>query len=170
MRKTSVVLFILLIFMIIITWFLSSKTGAESTRQSKLVAKYIENIVAENFIINRNDTFWRITINHILRKVAHFLEYMIIGMLACAFLNELTRRVWVSAVVSIITCPLLAYIDEYIQTFAAGRTPRWFDVQIDTFGAIIGVLLTSGVYGLLFYIKSLRAKIRMLEEKNRTFK
>ena len=39
-------------------------------------------------------------------------------------------------------CVLLAAGDEYHQSFVAGRGPSVKDVGIDSFGALIGILLT----------------------------
>ncbi|HEX5582385.1 VanZ family protein [Gaiella sp.] len=67
----------------------------------------------------------------VLRKLAHFTEYAILG----ALLARATRRSWVALVLA----ALYAASDEVHQTFVEGRHGAVRDVAIDTVGALVGV-------------------------------
>jgi VanZ family protein len=152
----SIASLILITYLGFIAFELSSQTGKESNKVSSSIAKSIENEVAEYFPVNHGDTFWRVTLNLILRKVGHFLGYMLIGAVICALLNILSRRITISALLTSIICPVIAYMDEYRQGFIPGRTPRWFDVKIDSSGAITGILIITAVFVLVRYVQKLR--------------
>lgn len=163
-KLASVLLLLsLFILMIMSIYYLSSKNGIESSQESTRVALFLKKIAAENFMINDNDTFWRITVNQIVRKAAHFLEYMTIGIISCTLLNIIIRKAWPSAVLSMTICTTIACIDEYRQGFIPGRTSKWFDIKVDISGLILGVLLTSVVFIITRYIQKIKLRIRELE-------
>lgn len=161
----SALIFVLLCSIVIMSWHFSEQSGYTSNNLSAKVAKSIENSIADNFITNRNDTFWKVTLNLIVRKAAHFLEYMLIGATICLLLNILIKKVWLSLAISIITCPIFAYIDEYRQKFSYGRSPRWTDVKIDTSGALLGILIITIVFLVFRYVQKLKIRINELESQ-----
>lgn len=77
----------------------------------------------------------------ILRKIAHFTEFMTLGMLLSWGLAMLQKKsFW-----GIVLGHLAAIIDETIQAFVPGRGPGLADVLLDTAGATAGIfLLTLG--------------------------
>jgi VanZ family protein len=87
------------------------------------------------------------TIDFILRKTAHMIEF---GILVClllrvGFRREKSEKKKFVFLVAILFSLFYAIIDEYHQSFVAGREPVVRDVLIDG----IGVVLGSGLY-LLF--------------------
>lgn len=77
----------------------------------------------------------------ILRKIAHFTEFMTLGMLFCWGLAMLQKK----PLFGIALGHLVAIIDETIQSFVPGRGPGLADVLLDTAGATAGIfLLTLG--------------------------
>ena len=79
--------------------------------------------------------------NHIVRKLAHMTEY---GMLAfsCALLthafpHSCGKRYGIAAAM----CVFTASLDEYMQSFRAGRDGRILDVGIDMGGAMLALML-----------------------------
>ena len=81
-----------------------------------------------------------VDVAHLLvRKVAHFTEYMVLGMLSInAIRYYLTKKLYV---ISAGFCVVIAMIDETIQLFVPGRDGRFWDVLIDSSGAIAGIVL-----------------------------
>ena len=79
--------------------------------------------------------FWHM----VLRKCAHFAEYMILGALSGATLMhmELRRR----SFVGIGFCMIVAVLDETIQLFVDGRAGKLIDVLLDGAGASVGFAL-----------------------------
>ncbi len=82
-----------------------------------------------------------------IRKVAHITEYAILGILAyIAFLQHRKKKLVVSATT---LCLLYAISDEIHQLFVKGRACRWYDVLIDTGGALIGIMIIIGIIKLI---------------------
>ena len=79
--------------------------------------------------------------NHIVRKAAHFTEYMILGLLILNVHRSLAevnpRQLRASLVLSF----AVAFIDETIQLFVEGRSGQISDVWLDFAGACTGVLV-----------------------------
>lgn len=78
---------------------------------------------------------------HILRKLAHFSEFAVLGMNLCwLFCMVIERKAWKYSL------PLLcgiaaACIDETIQIFSPGRYCSIVDVGIDTAGVLTGIFV-----------------------------
>ena len=73
----------------------------------------------------------------LLRKMAHFTEFMSLGLLL-AWLLVMRRR---SGGMALIWGATAACIDETIQIFVPQRGPSLRDVGIDTLGVITGIIL-----------------------------
>ena len=88
------------------------------------------------------------TPEHLVRKMAHFTEYAALGALMCLlFLRKDGRcRLLLPAG----GCLAVAFVDEGIQMFSAGRGPALRDVGIDFCGACMGILLTALVVTLAY--------------------
>ncbi|MBK1812615.1 VanZ family protein [Clostridium sp. YIM B02505] len=125
-----------LLFWMIIIFAYSSKNGTESDKQSALVI-YVFNALGIdlNGMLGELATF-------IVRKAAHFTEYLILVLLAYnAFRNYLNKR---SAIIlGIILTFGYACTDEIHQLFVPGRTGKFRDVLIDTSGAIFGGMVIT---------------------------
>ncbi len=67
----------------------------------------------------------------LLRKLAHTVEYAILG----ALLARATRRAWLAVMLGV----LYAVSDEIHQTFVPGRMGSPVDVAIDAVGVAVGV-------------------------------
>ena len=158
-----VILLICLLAAMMMIWSFTSQSGKDSNADSTAIAKYIENNMANHFVINRSDYFWQHNINELVRKAGHFIEYFLLGSTLCIVLNVLCRRVGIATAASIVFCPVFAYIDEFRQNFVPGRTGRWFDWKIDVTGAVLGILLFTAVFLILRYIQRLKARIAELE-------
>ena len=122
----------LLILWMIIIFVLSNDTGTASSNKSDGIASFISDIIS--FI----DTD---TLIFIIRKLAHFTEYLILGIL---FLNVLKDYNVVNTKIVIITilfCFSFAISDEVHQLFIQNRSGKITDILIDTLGSSIGVLM-----------------------------
>lgn len=150
----------MLAVVVAIPWFFSAESSTTSNQYSMRMAMNLRIALDKYGVIAKNAS-WIIALNDIVRKMAHFLEYGLIGLVMCSTLNLMTRRVWLAAFLSMSASPLLACLDEYHQHFVAGRTPRWFDVGVDCTGAITVIILVS----IFFYILKLRRKITELEQQ-----
>jgi VanZ family protein len=81
----------------------------------------------------------------IVRKIAHFLEYALLGVLAArAFRGSSKAAVrghWFYISVALIV--VYALVDEYHQSFVASRTASIYDSFIDMAGGLTAVLVVA---------------------------
>ena len=89
--------------------------------------------------IDMNGTFGDIA-NFIVRKCAHFIEYMILGFLIINLLKNdfKLQHVLLIAVIGVF---LYACTDEFHQLFVPGRSGNFRDVIIDTSGGALSAIL-----------------------------
>ncbi len=80
--------------------------------------------------------------NFLVRKTAHFTEYMVLGMLATRAIDHDYRAERGSLIAVCLTLVLVPSIDETIQLFVAGRAGQVTDVLLDCCGAATGVLIS----------------------------
>ncbi|MCR5556634.1 MAG: VanZ family protein [Butyrivibrio sp.] len=77
-----------------------------------------------------------------LRKTAHFTEYFLLAVsVAFPLYVYGVRGLWLLLFAGGF-CIAFACLDEYHQTFSAGRSPQKKDVFIDSCGVILGVIIT----------------------------
>lgn len=172
MNKYRWLLIVLMMVMLLITlamiWYFTNQNGQVSHVKSTEIAINIKNTLAKNFKINETDYFWRYNMEELVRKGAHFIEFMILGLIACTLFNLLfLRRVWLSANISLVLCFIYACLDEYRQCFVSERTPCWFDVKVDVSGAFIGIVMITIIFLNLWYIHKLKTRIVELEKQRR---
>lgn len=95
--------------------------------------------------------------NHLIRKLAHFCEYMLLGFVGMIWLDLFTKHYIKHISWPILFCVLVAISDETLQKFVSGRSSQVTDVWIDTFGSItgvgIGLIVILIIYGIQKFIK-----------------
>jgi len=80
----------------------------------------------------------------IVRKTAHFLEYATLSLLYLRGLKNTTKvSLKKSLVLAFLMAMFYAITDEYHQTKVSGRTGRIFDIGIDSFGALFGLIFAK---------------------------
>ena len=93
--------------------------------------------------------------DHYIRKFAHLFEFAVLGTLVTVlfiYSNGLKRFVY-----AVLLFVMTAVTDETIQLFTQ-RGSELKDVWIDITGAVVGTLITFGVYALIRFIKTARKK------------
>ena len=81
--------------------------------------------------------------HHLIRKCGHVTEYFLLAVsLALPLYVYGLRGIWLTLVAGAI-CVGFAALDEYHQSFVAGRGPSKRDVAIDSIGITIGVILVQ---------------------------
>lgn len=129
-----------IIWMIVIFSF----SNQQSEKSSHYSESFIENTIVNIYkLFDRNASEEKLkevvaTLNGPVRKLAHFTEYFILGILMFFMLREYNVR---DIYVVILACFLYAVTDEIHQLFVAGRNGNFFDVLIDTSGSTLAVLL-----------------------------
>lgn len=135
---------ILLLALYLIIFCFSSQNGEESGVLSKSIStlcmEFLESISGQDW----NHTMLQSMaeyFEHPIRKIAHFTEYSVMGLLIWTILEQWMndkKLKWIIAVVWII---LSASADEIHQLFVPGRYGSVLDVILDTLGGIFGVFL-----------------------------
>ncbi len=136
MKKINIIL--LLLWIILIFGF-SQDSGDVSSVKSDGIANVIINIVSD--ITGKNLDIDICTF--IIRKIAHFTEYMILGLLVINVIKDYKIIDTKVLIISILLCFIYACSDEIHQLFVAGRSGNVLDVIIDTIGSICGILLLN---------------------------
>lgn len=142
------VLYAVLLGLLGLSWYLSSQSGSPSNVYSLKIANglvshfeaapvYIESVDAANWAI---------------LKLAHFVEYGLMGLVLCAVLNGISKKAWLSALATLAVMSVWAVLEELHQFPVGGRYSRWLDVGID----ISGVLLAALSVSVFVYIRKLR--------------
>lgn len=129
--KYKIIIVILWMFVI---YLMSSYNGNDSSEQSGVIVKFIANILNINNLK---------MLSLIIRKLAHFTEYLILGLLVVNLIKDYYNKY---LFISIIICIIYATSDELHQLFVPGRSYQLLDILIDTLGSVSGIYL----YKLLF--------------------
>ena len=77
-----------------------------------------------------------------IRKAAHFVEYFLLAVSVAFPLYVYGLRGPQLVLIAGAFCVGLSVLDECHQFFSAGRTPRKFDVAVDTVGILCGIIFT----------------------------
>ena len=77
---------------------------------------------------------------HVVRKMAHFCEYMLEGFLLMLCMRVYTRQCIWHISVPMLGGVLTALTDETIQIFSPGRSSQVTDVWLDSAGVLAGIL------------------------------
>lgn len=132
--QRKIINWMLLIFWMCLIFYMSNQPANISDGQSfKVMA------VLESLGINVNGIFGDLA-NFVVRKCAHFLEYMILALLIMNVV-KIYFVFNISSILSVIFVFLYACTDEFHQIFIAGREGTFRDVMIDTCGGLTFILL-----------------------------
>lgn len=74
----------------------------------------------------------------LIRKLAHFAEYFVLGVLVLKTLKQ--ARCPRQVIGGLIICVLVASCDETIQLFSGGRSGKVVDVLLDSVGSWCGIM------------------------------
>lgn len=85
---------------------------------------------------------------HFVRKLAHFTEFAVLGVLAGALFGGRCHYLWTGLLFAAMTGVVTALCDETIQLFVAGRSGQIQDVWLDVAGASTGAVLALAVRAL----------------------
>jgi VanZ family protein len=138
MRKilpwAAVILWMALIF------FFSAQAAEQSDQLStgitKKIIEAVEKVIPGSGLVAES-------MNHIVRKNAHFFAYLVLGALTVnAFITSGVRG-FRGIAAALIACVLYAASDEIHQLFVPGRSGQVTDVLIDSAGAAVGAAIAG---------------------------
>ena len=142
-----IVLFILILTTFITIFRFSSQDGQTSSSLSKEVTEKVTKRI--NKIQNLEETERKNVLSRIekiIRKIAHFSLYTIVGILlmslACTYEFTEFKRGRISFLIGL----MYACLDELHQFFISERSAQITDVMIDSMGVLFGILLVMLIY------------------------
>ena len=141
----SVVSLVLVVAWCIFIFYMSSRVSTDSDSMSLGFAHQVLQLFFPGFgnMSATEQTTLLQSLNYPVRKLAHFSEYAVLGILALNALRQLKKRraqvpLWL---ISWMFCVFYAATDEFHQLFVPGRSCLFTDVCIDSAGALLGTAL-----------------------------
>lgn len=145
------------IWMLVI-FILSAQKSTDSDSLSSGITRFVLNII--------NDLLPQIEIefsafSHFVRKSAHFIAYLILGILSMYAIDEEKNSKFAWFTKALLICVLYAMSDEFHQRYVPGRSGELKDVLLDSTGSLVGIL---------GYVLVRFQAIKHAENKRRIFK
>lgn len=103
------------------------------------------------------------TINHIVRKNAHFFLYFFLGIFILIALIKMGITGYRNIMLALLLSAIFAISDEVHQLFVTGRGAQVKDVWIDCAGSAIGVMIATIIRGK---VKSRTAHSKQMTSKD----
>lgn len=125
------------LFCLLILGWLSHQDGNETVRQSYII---IDRLM--HFDIELEYMFFR--------DMMHLVAFFGVGFTVYAAVNHVAPPKIKSFMATIILIPVVAFLDEFHQSFVPGRTPSFYDFKLDLIGGLVG-LLSGMLVCLLVY-------------------
>lgn len=140
MLAKKIILSIILILWLGLIFYFSNQDALTSENTSDNVASIVIDKVHPNIEAKEKETLIENS-RLIVRKSAHFLIFLVLGILV--YLTLKTYNLSNVLILSILFCLVYALFDEIHQIFINERSFSLFDVLIDTFGSSIGILICN---------------------------
>ncbi|MCD7748353.1 MAG: VanZ family protein [Firmicutes bacterium] len=139
--KRRIILPILIFLALAFIWLNSAMDSVMSDEESSRILDLLNRITEA--IFNRSLTL------HVVRKLAHFVEFAVLGGLfylsVALFDTSPSLRIYISETLSLI----VALIDETIQLSSDGRSSQVTDVWLDSLGSFSAILCLALLFALL---------------------
>lgn len=149
MKNYTTKIYITLTILWTITIFSFSLQPADTSSQlSSGFGRWLIEVFAPN-LIEKLEMMPAEQLSHLhflLRKCAHFTEYLVLGVLVMLSLQQ--TKVRRKVLTGFTICTLVASIDETIQLFVNGRSGQISDVLLDSVGAMVGLLFIKFLYSV----------------------
>lgn len=142
MITVSAAVLLLMLYMVIFGFSSqdSEQSGSLSMRISESAAQFLNSLVggrwSEQFIEELALYF-----EHPIRKLAHFGEYMCVGILVYIIWSPWIRRGKGLYLLTVVWVFVSGALDEFHQLFVPGRWGSFADVCLDTCGGAFGLLM-----------------------------
>lgn len=122
---------ILLVMWLYFIYSMSASPAVKSTNQSGIFVSLIMNL------LHTNNKFM---VTLIVRKLAHYIEYFILGIVTInCFLSFNKKKI----IIMLLFCLVVAVLDECHQLFVPGRSFGYFDICIDFLGSFSCIYLSK---------------------------
>ena len=129
----KILAWILFLLWLVVIFFFSSQNGQSSSDLSNGLLNFLEEFT---HLPLTNEFF-----SFFIRKLAHFTEYLILGILSCNLVKQYRSLNKMEYSAILLFCITYAISDEVHQMFVNGRSPQVFDVFVDSLGSSVGIFL-----------------------------
>ncbi len=126
----------LLILWICVVWGHSMMPSDLSSEESSWVVALLRPVFSLFGVTNGQ------VMTHVIRKGAHFTEYVVLMLIGVRFAREWARSGLGTRLITVLVWAGVPMIDETIQSFTPGRAPLVTDVCIDMAGGFLGMLIS----------------------------
>lgn len=113
----------------------SMKPASLSSKDSGFVLRLVQQILAPA------GGLAGLVTEHLVRKMGHFTEYAVFGILLTVCVRSWKATAWQGAAIRLAAGFLVPFCDETIQLFVEGRSGQLSDVWLDAAGVFFGVLV-----------------------------
>lgn len=136
-KKRLRLCWLLIILNLAFIWGNSLMPGELSSAFSKLIGRILTFLLGGEMNVVEGQG------QGLLRKIAHFTEFSILGVLLSWWVRMLWTSRWKLLLLPLLCGAAAACIDETIQLFIPGRGPGVRDVLIDTAGVVLGIAVMA---------------------------
>lgn len=153
-----------LLFVYIMIFCFSSESAEESSALSRAVMDFLVDMYyklmgggGEVVVVDPQ----AVPLEKIIRKAAHFAEYMAVGFLSFGIAVLWIKKLWYGVGLVMLQLLISGALDELHQYFVPGRYASVKDVMLDTAGGMAGILIILLGKGYLFlwnYLKQFKRK------------
>ena len=167
MKKVKIAVYVLRILMILLCIVSASfivynsiQTGETSTQQSHKAVDTVQEVakvVAPDSKIATATGEEYEQLHSDIRQLAHFSEFAVFGFSAfgCCLSFTLKKKILVYPSLFVV---LFSVLDEYLQTFTAGRAGQAIDVLMDVMGALSGGMFALIMASILIFLYKKKEK------------
>lgn len=141
MKKKSC--WILVGLMVIFIFSNSAASASTSNGMSLTVSEWVRPIL--NTVGLHPETDF---LNFVIRKLAHFSEYALLGVLI-GLAYRLQPWSWMKGKVALLPFFIIPVLDENLQRFSSGRSCELRDMLIDSAGMAVGMMLVIALLMML---------------------
>ena len=158
MKKVKIAGIILSIFWMILIFCFSNQTAVKSDTISRnIVTSFIiDHIEGYGLLEEAEQNLIADNLDFVIRKMAHFTEYAILGIFYCITLIgfEINKKYSNKRLlfISSIMCCIYSMSDEFHQLFIEGRSGNIRDICIDTLGGITGAIFVILILKIIYKI------------------
>ena len=137
--------------LLIVCWMMyifsfSNDTGVVSTKKSDgLIIKIVETISNKKLSNDEKEKWVRYLVVPV-RKSAHLVIYLILGLLIYSFVLEFLFSNLKSFLLTISSSFLYACSDEIHQMIVSGRSGQISDVLLDMLGVLLGIIIYKFIF------------------------
>lgn len=136
------ILWVLVLYLSVQIFSFSGANGQSSDQTSQSITRIVMQVVKSVYPISyENEPVLFEFLHTLIRKTAHFLEYMALAILTSMLCRSYHLRKKTAFLICLSYTVLFAATDEFHQLFVDGRSGSVKDIVLDSFGALTGILI-----------------------------